>query len=210
VRRLLAEPADPVHRAQLLPGAVEVLLGVGAVDEARATAVELDALASRIGSAAVQAMAAYAAGAVEVAAGDAAGSLPYLRKARQLWARVESPYDGARTRALTGRALLAVGDPASGRAELAAALATFRRLGAAPAVELVEGLLHPAGLPAGLTAREVEVLRLVAAGRSNAAIAAELVLSEKTVARHLSNIFGKLGVGSRTAAAAFAFEHDLV
>jgi DNA-binding NarL/FixJ family response regulator len=68
----------------------------------------------------------------------------------------------------------------------------------------------PQGNAGGLSPRELDVIRLVAAGRSNAAIAAELFLSEKTVARHLSNIFGKLGVGSRTAAAAYAYEHDLV
>jgi DNA-binding NarL/FixJ family response regulator len=210
VRRLLAEPADPAHRARLLPAAVEVLLGVGAVEEARTTAEELDRVAAQVGSTAVLAMAAHASGAVEVAAGDPAGALPYLRKARQLWARVECPYDGARVRWLTGRALAALGDTASAQAELEASVATFRQLGAAPALEEVERLLHPTDLPAGLTAREVEVLRLVAVGRSNAAIATELVLSEKTVARHLSNIFGKLGVGSRTAAAAFAYERGLV
>ena len=98
----------------------------------------------------------------------------------------------------------------SARQELTAALATFRDLGARPAADAVAGLLEPARLPGGLTAREVEVLRLVASGRSNPQIAAELVLSEKTVARHLSNIFAKLDVGSRTAAAAYAFERGLV
>ena len=164
VRRLLAEPADPVHRCRLLPGAVEVLLGVGAVDEARTAARELDVVAAQVGSPAVLATAAYAAAAVEVAAGDAAGALPYLRKARQLWARVGSPYDGARVRLLTGRALAVLGDAGSARAEAEAALASFRALGAVPAAREAEALLSPATLPAGLTAREVEVLRLVAAG----------------------------------------------
>ena len=86
----------------------------------------------------------------------------------------------------------------------------MRQLGAAPLADVATSLLAPASPPDGLTAREVEVLRLVASGRSNAQIAAELVLSEKTVARHLSNIFGKLGVGSRTAAAAYAYERRLV
>ena len=113
-------------------------------------------------------------------------------------------------RLLTGRALAALGDQESARHELTAARDTFRSLGATPLAEEAEHLLHPGDLPAGLTAREVEVLRLVAAGRSNPQIAAELVLSEKTVARHLSNIFGKLDVGSRTAAAAYAFEQGLV
>jgi DNA-binding NarL/FixJ family response regulator len=136
--------------------------------------------------------------------------LPYLRKAAQTWARVDNPYELARTRALIGRALTELGDQGSGEAELRAAATVFGALGAAPALAEVQRLLTPGAAPAGLTGREVEVLRMVAAGRSNAAIAAELVLSEKTVARHLSNIFAKLDVGSRTAAAAFAFEHDLV
>ena len=210
VRRLLAEVTDPVHQARLLPGAIDALLAVGSPDEARTASRQLDEVAAHIGSPPLLAMAAYAAGSVELEAGDAAGALPYLRKARQLWARAESPYEGARVRLLTGRALAALGDDGSAHAELEAARATFRALGAAPAEAEAERLLSPAALPAGLTAREVEVLRLVAAGRSNAAIAAELVLSEKTVARHLSNTFAKLGVGSRTAAAAYAFEHDLV
>jgi DNA-binding NarL/FixJ family response regulator len=109
-----------------------------------------------------------------------------------------------------GRALAAVGDQDSSRRQLEAARSTFRRLGARPAADEASHLLAPPSLPAGLTGREVEVLRLVASGRSNAQIASELVLSEKTVARHLSNIFGKLDVGSRTAATAFAYEHRLV
>ena len=155
-------------------------------------------------------MAAQASGAVELAGGDAAGALPYLRKAQQLWTRTESPYERARVQVLTGRALAALGDAQSSRRELEAARSAFRRLGARPAADEVSALLAPGAIPAGLTAREVEVLRLVASGRSNAQIATDLVLSEKTVARHLSNIFGKLDVGSRTAAAAYAFEHGLV
>jgi DNA-binding CsgD family transcriptional regulator len=210
VRRLVAEVANPPGKCRVLPAAVDVLLAVDAVDEARAVAAQLDELASAVGSAGLLASAAYASGAVELAAGDPSGALPYLRKARQLWTRVDCPFEVARVRALTGRALAALGDEESARQELTAAQTTFRSLGAAPAAEEVTRILSPADLPAGLTAREVEVLRLVASGRSNPQIAAELVLSEKTVARHLSNIFGKLDVGSRTAAAAYAFEHGLV
>ncbi len=210
VRRLLAERSDVVQRCGLLPGAVEVLLAAATLDEARNAAAGLDDVAGQLGTAAVQAMAAYASGAIELAADDAAGSLPYLRKADLLWRRIDSPFEVARTRVLIGRALIELGDPASGQGELQAAGTTFRALGAAPALAAVQQMLRPAAAPAGLTGREVEVLRLVASGHSNAAIAGELVLSEKTVARHLSNIFTKLDVGSRTAAAAYAFEHDLV
>ncbi len=210
VRRLVAEAVNPPAQCRLLPAAVDVLLDVGAVDEARAVAADLDRLATAVGSAGLQTRSAYASGAVELAAGDASGALPYLRKARQLWTRLECPYETARVRVLIGRALAALGDDESARHELAGALSAFRDLGAAPDAETVAALLEPARLPAGLTAREVEVLRLVASGRSNPQIAADLTLSEKTVARHLSNIFTKLDVGSRTAAAAYAFEHGLV
>jgi DNA-binding CsgD family transcriptional regulator len=210
VRRLLAEQPDPVAGCRLLPGAIEVLLAAGLVDEAREAVAKLDDVASRLATTAVQAMAAYAAGAVELAAGDVSGSLPYFRKAAQLWTRVDSPYELARTRVLIGRALELLGDRGSAETEFRSALATFTALGAGPATSDTRRLLQPDALPGGLTTREIEVLRLVAAGRSNAEIAAELVLSEKTVARHLSNIFTKLEVGSLTAAAAFAFEHHLV
>ena len=210
VRRLLGEVVVPVHRARLLPAAVDVLLAVAALEEARAAAADLERVADQVGSVSAQAGAAQASGAVELASGDPAGALPYLRKARQLWARAENAYEGARALVLVGRALTELGDAESGRRELAAALDTFTSLGAQTDLALTDRLLRPAELPAGLTGREVEVLGLVASGRSNAQIAAELVLSEKTVARHLSNIFAKLDVGSRTAAAAYAFEHDLV
>ncbi|MGC0249315.1 LuxR C-terminal-related transcriptional regulator [Pseudactinotalea sp. Z1748] len=210
IDRLLAEGGGPVQRCRLLPAAVDILIASGEVERAREGAGELDALAVTAGCLSLEAAAAQACGAVELAAGDPLGALPYLRKAHQLWTRAESPYDGARTQVLTGRALAAVGDGQSARREFEAARATFRRLGARPAADDVTDLLAPPSLPAGLTAREVEVLRLVAAGRGNAQIATDLVLSEKTVARHLSNIFTKLDVGSRTAATAFAFTHGLV
>ncbi|MET0838966.1 MAG: LuxR C-terminal-related transcriptional regulator [Marmoricola sp.] len=210
VRRLVAETTDPVGKCRVLPAAVDVLLAVDALEEARAVAAQLDQVASAAGSVAMLAFSAYASGAVEVASGDASGALPYLRKARQLWARIECPYEVARVRLLTARALTALGDAGSARQEVDAAHEAFLALGAAPMVEQVQRLVGPARLPGGLTAREAEVIRLVASGHSNSQIAADLTLSEKTVARHLSNIFSKLDVGSRTAAAAYAYEHGLV
>lgn len=210
VRRLVAEVSDPVAQCRLLPAAVDVLVAAGALDEARTVAARLDEVAAQVGTETLRAFAAFASGTVELASGDATGALPYLRKARQLWAHAQRPYEGARVRLVTARTLIAVGDEESARRELEAACATFRELGATPAAEEAKRLLRPADHPAGLTGREVEVLRLVASGRSNTQIAGELVLSEKTVARHLSNIFAKLDVGSRTAAAAYAFEHRLV
>ncbi|WP_328530880.1 response regulator transcription factor [Nocardioides sp. NBC_00368] len=210
IDRLLAETGGDVQRCRLLPAAVDVLIEAGEGDRARDAAAELDALAGRFGCVWLEAAAAHAHGAVELAAGDAAGALPYLRKAQQLWARADATYERGRARLLTGRALAEAGDTESSRRELEAARTVFRQIGARPAADEAEALLAPASLPAGLTAREAEVLRLVASGRSNAQIATDLVLSEKTVARHLSNIFTKLDVRSRTAATAFAYEHGVV
>ncbi|MFD7077897.1 LuxR C-terminal-related transcriptional regulator [Nocardioides sp. NPDC059952] len=210
IERLLVETAGPVQRCRLLPAAIEVLLGADEGDRARQVTAELDGLAGHFGCVWLEAAAAHAHGAVELGTGDAAGALPYLRKAQQLWARAEATYERSQARLLTGRALAAVGDTESSRRELEAARTVFRHIGARPAADEADSLLAPASLPAGLTAREAEVLRLVASGRSNAQIAADLVLSEKTVARHLSNIFTKLDVRSRTAATAFAFEHGVV
>jgi DNA-binding NarL/FixJ family response regulator len=209
IHRLLAEPRDPVHRSQLLPASVEILLAGGEVDEAAAVSRELTSVAEAFGCTALKAMAAYAAGSVLLAEGDEATAVPTLRKAQRLWQQLEAPYETARTRTLIGRALRATGDGHSATDELGAARRTFHELGATTAESEVARLLAP-GLPGGLSEREVEVLRLVATGMSNPEIAAALVLSEKTVARHLSNIFTKLDVSTRTAAAAFAYEHKIV
>lgn len=208
VRRLLEEAHDPVTRSQRLGPAVEVLCAAGEIDEAKAAADELVAIAGTFGSAAVTASAAYAAGLVALARDDPAGSLPHLRRAWKAWIELGARYEAARSRVRIGVALRALGDEVSATSELSVALRTFVELGAEPARREVERLLG-SRLPDGLTAREVEVLRLVASGQTNPQIAAVLFLSEKTVARHLSNIFTKTGVTSRTAAAAYAYEHDL-
>lgn len=210
IRRLVAEPRDPVHRAQLLPTAVHVLVAGGEVAQARRLADELAGIALNFGCTAIEALSTVASGEATLAEGDASRALAELRRAVTQWTALGMPYDAACSRVLLGRALRAVGDPESADRELATARRTFSQLGAVPALAEVDRLLAPKPNPDGLTDREVEVLRLAASGRSNAQIAAELFLSEKTVARHLSNIFTKLDVTSRTAAAAYAFEHDLI
>ncbi len=209
IRRVLAETSG-VERSRVLPGAVRVLAATGDAEAAAGAARELEDLAAAFGSEALQVEAALASATALRAGGDPVGALPYLRKARQLAALLELPYAGALARVGTGLALRTIGDDESSRQELAAGRAALEAVGARLDLAVVDAVLAPPGLPRGLSEREAEVLRLVAAGRSNAQIAADLVLSERTVARHLSNIFGKLDVGSRTAAAAFAFEHDLV
>jgi DNA-binding CsgD family transcriptional regulator len=210
VHRLLAEPRDPVHRAQLLPAAVEILVAARHVAEAAPLTSELGAISASFGCAPLTAMAGHAAGLHALASGQAAAAVPRLREVLHQWTALGAPYDAARARVLLGRALRALGDEQSARAELTAGLRTFVRLGAAADQADVDRLLSQSRFPGGLSAREAEVLRLVASGMSNPEIASALFLSEKTVARHLSNIFTKLEVSSRTAAAAFAFEHGMV
>jgi DNA-binding NarL/FixJ family response regulator len=179
------------------------------LEEARQYSDELSTIASAFGSSALQAAAAYAGATVELASGEMGEALRQARDSSRLWSDIGSPYETARARVLVARALRELGDEDSARSELAVARGSFAEMGAAPAIEEVDKLLHRAR-PGGLTEREVEVLKLVAEGRSNPDIARALVLSQKTVERHLSNIFTKLAVPSRTAAAAYAHEHGLV
>jgi ATP/maltotriose-dependent transcriptional regulator MalT len=205
IRRALVEAVHPLARARLLPAYVDILLARPDVAAAREGAEELQEIAEAYDTAALHARSAYARGAVDLADGAPTEALAALRRADRLWRNVDVPYEAARTRVLIGRACGALGDDASAELELEAARQAFTRLQAV-------GDLDRAGAragAAGLSPRELEVLRLVAAGRSNQAIAAELAISDRTVERHLSNIFGKLGVGSRTAAAAYAYAHGL-
>ncbi len=212
IRRVVGETTDRLRRGSLLPAYAEIMLAVGDVDEARGACRELEEISAECDSDMLRAMLAQARGAVELAAGDAGGALVSLRQASQAWQELEAPYEAARARVLVGRACLALGDEEAFALELDAARSVFEELGAVPDLASVDSLTSSAGSAAahGLTARELEVLRLVATGKSNREIASTLVISEHTVARHVQNIFGKLGVASRTAAGAFAFEHDLV
>jgi DNA-binding NarL/FixJ family response regulator len=209
IKRLLAEAQGPVQRSWMLPAAVEVLVSAGVVDQARQHSDELTGIASSFGNAALQAMAKYAAATVNLAAGATEDALSDAREASRLWSEVGSPYESARARVLVARALRELGDEDSANTEFAVARQIFAEVGAAPATHELDRFLGRTR-PGGLTEREVEVLRLVAAGRSNHEIAGVLVLSQKTVERHLSNIFTKLDVPSRTAAAAYAHEHGLM
>lgn len=209
IRRALDETERVVPRSRLLPGFVEVMVAAGDLDAARAGADELALIAEDVDAPLLRAMGLHADGAVLLAEGDPQAALAALRRAAAAWQELEAPHEAARTRALIGLACRSLGDEDSAALELDAARWAFDRLGAAADVARVEALTRTQA-PGGLTAREVEVLRLVASGMTNRAIADQLVLSEKTVARHLSNIFAKLGVSSRSAATAYAYEHGLV
>ena len=211
IRTAVGETTQPLKRAGLLPSYVEVMLAAGEFERARGACRELE-IAGRQASDVLGAIAAHARGAVAVAEADAPNALATLRQALEAWRELPAPYEVAGVRLPIGSACRMLGDEDTATLEPKAAREVFAELGAASGLAAIDSI---AGRTADvdlhrLTAREAEVLRLVAAGRSNRQIAAELVISEHTVARHLQNIFAKLGFSSRTAATAFAFEHDLV
>jgi DNA-binding NarL/FixJ family response regulator len=213
IRLAMEEARGGPTRARLLAACTEIMLAVADVPAARMAAEELAVLADDLDATVLHAMAAHARGAVLLADGDAREALRVLRQAWALWQEIEAPYEGARVRVLIGLACRALGDRDAAEMELDAARWIFAHLGAGPDLTRLEalasdtprtGTVHP------LSARELEVLRLVATGKSNRAIAAELFISERTVERHVSNIFVKLDVSSRAAATAYAYENELV
>ena len=213
IRRVLSEARDPGKRAGLLPAYVEILVAVGDLKGAEEGCGELEAIAGREEEpGALAAMAAQARGLVELTASSPEAALAALRRAGELWQRFRAPYESARTRELIGLACRNLGDEDTARLELEAVRETFARLGAAADLARIEG---PTGLGSavdshGLTKRELEVLRLLCAGETNREIAADLVVSVRTVDRHVSNLYAKLRVSSRAAATTYAHEHGLI
>ena len=211
IRRAVGETSERLKRARLLPACVEITLAAGDAEEARSACQELEAIAAEHGSSMLSAIAAYARGAFELAEGDAEPALVSLRRAWQGWHELEVPYEAERARVLIALACRALGDDDTAELELESARRTFEQLGAASDLARVDSLVgRTPSDSSGLTQRELEVLRRIAAGETNRSIAAALVLSERTVDRHVSNIFTKLRVSSRAAATAYAYEHHLV
>ncbi len=211
IRRVLGTTSDRLKRVCFLPACLEIMLAAGSPDEARAACLELEEVAACYGTDVLGALAGHARGALLLSEGDAQAALRPLREAFVVWQRVGAPYLAARLRVTLARANRALGDQDGCALELEAARAVFERLGATPDVARIDAeRAGGAGRAHGLSARELQVLKLVAAGKTNKAIASELHLSEKTVDRHLSNIFTKLDVASRTAATAYAYERGLV
>lgn len=202
---------DRLARAKLLPAQVEIAVTAGNLPAATAAADELEEIAERYATPWLRAVADLARGRLDLIAGNPEAASGALRRALHHWQTLDLPFEVASTRVLLGSASRSVGDAEGAAALFEAAAAIFERLGAnadaARARELREG---GSSLPDGLTAREAEVLRLVSSGRTNKQVAGELFLSEKTVARHLSNIFDKIGVSTRAGATAYAFEHNLI
>jgi len=212
IRQVLHEAIDRAARSKVLAAFVDIVLAAHDLPAARAGADELAQIADDLGAPLLNALSGSATGVVLLREGDASAALAVLRRALAAWRDLEVPYEAARVQVLIGLACRQLGDRDGATMDLDAARSIFGQLGATPDLARVEALISTAGPKArmGLTGREVEVLSLVAKGKSNREIAAALVISEHTVARHVQNILAKLGVSSRTAAGAFAFEHDLV
>jgi DNA-binding CsgD family transcriptional regulator len=208
--RVLQEARHRRVRPRALAAAVEILLACGDNAAGRRAADELEELARTVATPFLQATAAQARGAVLLAEGNATAALAACRSAWTLWRELDVPYEAARTQVLIAQSCRALDDSDSAAMELDTACRTFQQLGATLDLARLEAAGATPCSSAGLTARELQVLRLIATGRTNRAIADELRLSEKTVARHISNIFNKLDVSSRAGATAYAFEHRLV
>ncbi len=212
IRHIVEDAKDRRSRSRLLAAFVEIMLAAHDVRTARAAADELSEIAAALDSLFLRAAAAHAVGAVLLAEGDARAASAALHQGMDAWHELEAPYEEARTRVLMALACRQLGDDDSADLEFDAASQVFRQLGAGPDLARTQALAKRDAPEAvgGLSAREVEVLRLLATGKTNRAIADELFISEKTVARHVSNIFTKLGLSSRAAATAYAYQHHLV
>jgi ATP/maltotriose-dependent transcriptional regulator MalT len=212
IRRVVNEAQDRVTRSRVLPAYVEITLAANDVAAARQAGDELSQIATELDAPLLRALSAHAQGAVLLAEGDCRAALDSLRRAWAAFRELAVPYEAARVRVLIGLAYQALGDDDTAAMEWDAASWVFQQLGAPPDLARMEKLSQTPvpSAAGGLTRRELQVLVLVATGRTNRAIADDLVISDKTVARHVSNIFTKLGLSSRSAATAYAYEHDLV
>jgi ATP/maltotriose-dependent transcriptional regulator MalT len=213
IRRLASATSDRRRRARLLPAYLEIMLAIGDLDAARCARNELQELAQVFDTDGLPAVVAQADGAIALVEGRAQAALDPLRRAFEQWQRLEAPYEAARVRVLIGAACRALGDDEAAALEHKAARSEFERLGARPEVArldapTVPGQPKPSTNP--LTTREVQVLRLIASGRTNKEVGDELCRSERTIDRHVGNILKKLGVPTRAAAAAHGVRHGFL
>jgi DNA-binding CsgD family transcriptional regulator len=212
IRRVASTTVSRVKRLGLLPAYIEIVLAAGDVEDARNACRELEDIARSFDTGVPDAIAAQSRGMLDLAEGDARAALGSLRRAFEVWQRIEAPYAAARVRVLIGLACRALRDEDGASLEIGAARSIFERLGATPDIARINALTNgtPSVAMHRLTPREIVVLRLIATGGTNRAIASKLSRSEKTVDRHVSNILAKLDVPSRAAATAFAYRHKLI
>jgi DNA-binding NarL/FixJ family response regulator len=208
IRRIAGEVRSACDRARVLDAYVEIVLTVNDVSAARAATDELSKIAEQLDAAYVYAISERATGAVSLAEGDARSALGMLRQSLNRWRELEAPYEAAKVQALIGLCCRELGDRDTADLELVAAQSAFAKLGAAPDVARVDTFLGKQK-ETSLTDREIEILKLIASGMTNRQIGGKLEISEKTVARHVSNIFMKLDLNSRAAATAYAYQHGL-
>jgi ATP/maltotriose-dependent transcriptional regulator MalT len=212
IRSVLLDTRAQATRARILAAAVEILLAAGDLEGAGVAADELSQIARVVDASLLSGTSAHATGAVLLAQGDIAGAGTSLREAWDIWRDLEMPYEEAQTCLLLAAVCERRGDEDGRRLELDAARKLFKQLNATPClVRIAQSSERAVRQPVGsLSDREMQVLRLLASGKTNRDIAEELFISEKTVARHTSNIFDKLGVSSRTAATAWAYQRHLI
>src|SRR5687767_9967266 len=211
IRGVLLDTRIQAARAGMLAAAVEILLGAADLDNARAAATELSTIASAIGASLLNAASAQATGAVLLAEGDVEGAATLLCQASEIWRDLGMPHEEGQTRLLMAGVCERRGDHEGRRLEVEAARRLFNQLNAECCLARIgEQPKRPTSAVGSLSEREAQVLRLLASGKTNRAIAEELFISDKTVARHVSNIFDKLGVSSRSAATAWAYQRNLI
>lgn len=212
IRQVEDEHKAPLARSNILPAYIEIMLAAGESQAAEEGAGELAAIASDLGAPYLEAVASRAMGRVDLSTAKPGGALKKLRHSWAMLKKLEAAYESAVTQVLIGKACRELGDEDSAKMEFEAAHKVFQQLGAAPDLENVESLIQQPGGPSqhGLTPRELEVLRILATGKTNKAIGEELFISERTVDRHVSNILSKLNLTSRSAATAYAYKHELI
>ena len=213
IRRVAHEAQGSPTLPRVLPAYIEIMIAANDIEAARSAADELSEIAAAVDAPALRGLASQATGAVLTAEGDGGAALDLFRNAARIWQEIDVPYETGRVRLLIAIACRALGDEDSAAMEFDAARQIFEQLGAATDLARVEKLANGSIVsppPGGLTARETQVLTLLAKGKTNREISEALTISEHTVARHVQNIFAKLGVTTRTAAGAYAYEHDLV
>jgi DNA-binding CsgD family transcriptional regulator len=212
IRNTLLETKDTTRRAELLPAVVSIMIASKKTEEVIEATKELGGIASEFDVPYLYAMSSYCQGAVFLAEGNVQHALGHLQNALTLWNTLHLPYESARTRELKGLVYRQINDKDNSDLELAAAKWVFEQLRARPDLERVNRLLgkEKEQESYGLTLRELQVLHGVASGKTNKSIASELFISERTVDRHVGNIFNKLGVSSRVAATTFALRNNIL
>ncbi len=212
IRNTLLETKDPKRRAELLPAVVKIMITVKQTEEAFKAEKELCVLARDFNVPYLLAMCFYCQGMVSHAKGDTRLTLEQLQKALKFWNSLNMPYESAITRELKGLVYMEMNDKDNSEAELMAAGWIYDQLGAIPDLERINGFLNRKDHSEtfGLSLRELQVLQLVALGKTNKLVADELFISERTVDRHVSNIFNKLNVSSRVEATAYALKHQML